>query len=145
MKNGAPNILLTGPTGFVGKRLLYRLDEAGLKARCLVRPPEKLILPKKLSYEPEVVYGDLLEPSSLEKAMEGMDAAYYLVHSMGGRSIRHTERFAEMDRRAASNFARAAKGAGLSRVIYLGGLGDEQDDLSKHLPHDFHGSIDAHP
>ena len=127
------NILLTGPTGFIGTRLLYKLDNAGYRVRCLVRPGESLDLKFPLSREPEVVYGDLLEPATLEGALEGMDVAYYLVHSMGGRSIRQTLAFEEKDRQAAGNFLAAADRAGLSRIIYLGGLGDVTDDLSHHL------------
>ncbi len=72
-------ILLTGSTGFIGKRLLYRLDENGYHVRCLVRPPEIVDLKIPLAREPEIVYGNLLDPDSLKAALEGMDAAYYLV------------------------------------------------------------------
>ncbi len=126
-------ILLTGPTGFIGKRLLYKLDELGYHVRCLVRPSETLNLKIPLTHEPEIVYGDLLDPDSLTEALEGMDTAYYLVHSMGGRSIRQTLAFEEKDRNAATNFLNAADAAGLSRIIYLGGLGDITDNLSHHL------------
>ncbi|MEW6077861.1 MAG: NAD(P)H-binding protein [Thermodesulfobacteriota bacterium] len=126
-------ILLTGPTGFIGKRLLYQLDERGYQVRCLVRAGETLDLNIPLRREPEIVYADLLDPDSLPQALHGMDAAYYLVHSMGGRSIRQTLAFAEKDRRAALNFRQAAERAGLSRIIYLGGLGDAGDRLSHHL------------
>ena len=126
-------ILLTGPTGFIGKRLLYKLDEKGYQVRCLVRPPETLDLTIPLTREPEIVYGDLLDPDSLSGALDGMDAAYYLVHSMGGRRLRETLAFEEKDRRAAENFLHAADTAGLSRIIYLGGLGDISDNLSHHL------------
>jgi len=126
-------ILLTGPTGFIGKRLLYKLDEKGYQVRCLVRPPETLDISIPLSREPEIVYGDLLDPDSLSRTLKGMDAAYYLVHSMGGRSIRETLAFEEKDRKAAENFLHAADAAGLSRIIYLGGLGDISDNLSHHL------------
>jgi uncharacterized protein YbjT (DUF2867 family) len=126
-------ILLTGSTGFIGKRLLYRLDEKGYQVRCLVRPPEKLTLMRPLSHEPEIVYGDLLKPETLKEALQGVHAAYYLVHSMGGRSIRQTHAFEEKDRMAAKNFLDAADSVGLSRIIYLGGLGDVTDNLSHHL------------
>jgi uncharacterized protein YbjT (DUF2867 family) len=126
-------VLLTGATGFIGKRLLYKLDENGHQVRCLVRPPEKLTLPRPLSHEPEIFYGDLLKPETLKEALSGMDAAYYLVHSMGGRSIRQTHAFEEKDRAAAKNFLSAADSVGLSRMFYLGGLGDVSDNLSHHL------------
>lgn len=126
-------ILLTGPTGFIGKRLLCALDEKGYQIRCLVRSGETLDLHVPLRREPEIVYADLLDPDSLPGVLDGMDAAYYLVHSMGGRSIRQTLAFAEKDRRAAENFRQAADHAGLSRIIYLGGLGDAGDRLSHHL------------
>jgi uncharacterized protein YbjT (DUF2867 family) len=105
----------------------------GYQIRCLVRPPETLDLTISLNREPEIVYGDLLDPDSLNDALDGMDAAYYLVHSMGGRSIRETLAFEEKDRRAAENFLKASDTAGLSRIIYLGGLGDISDNLSHHL------------
>jgi uncharacterized protein YbjT (DUF2867 family) len=79
------------------------------------------------------MYADLLQPETLPRAMEGMDAAYYLVHSMGGRSIAETKAFAERDRKCATNFLKAAEAAGLKRIIYLGGLGETGDELSKHL------------
>jgi uncharacterized protein YbjT (DUF2867 family) len=126
-------ILLTGPTGFIGGRLLYALDQEGFRVKCLVRLSERLEIKRPLKREPEVAYADLLQPETLPPAMEGMDAAYYLVHSMGGRSIQETKAFAERDRRCARNFLKAAEEAGLKRIIYLGGLGETGDKLSKHL------------
>jgi len=131
--NPSKKILLTGSTGFIGKRLLYRLDNLGYQVRCLVRRTETLDFPAPLRHDPEIVYADLLDPDSLPAALEGMDAAYYLVHSMGGRSIRQTLAFEQKDREAAGNFLTAADQAGLSRIIYLGGLGDINDSLSHHL------------
>ncbi len=126
-------LLIAGATGFIGKRLLLHLDRMGCAARCLVRPPEKLDLPVQLANKPEIVHGDLLKPESLSPAVEGIDTAFYLVHSMGGRSIRETREFETRDRHAAENFIRAAQSAGVSRIIYLGGLGEMADDLSSHL------------
>jgi uncharacterized protein YbjT (DUF2867 family) len=126
-------VLLTGPTGFIGGRLLYALDQEGFRVRCLVRISEELVIKRPLKQEPEVAYADLLEPNTLPQAMEGMDAAYYLVHSMGGRSIAETKAFADRDRKCAKNFLKAAEEAGLKRIIYLGGLGETGDKLSKHL------------
>jgi uncharacterized protein YbjT (DUF2867 family) len=101
--------------------------------RCLVRISETLDLKYPLSHEPEVAYADLLDPDTLPEAMEGMNAAYYLVHSMGGRSIAETKAFAKKDRKAAIHFLKAAEAAGLERIIYLGGLGETGDNLSEHL------------
>ena len=126
-------ILVTGPTGFIGKRLLYKLDEKGYRIRCLVRPPEKLNLTVPLKNEPEIVYGDLLNPESIEKALDGIETAYYLVHSMGGKSFREMEKFEERDRLAAQNFINASDKTGLKRIIYLGGLGETGDSISPHL------------
>lgn len=134
MSTRQEKILLTGPTGFIGGRLLHALDDAGYSVRCLVRISETLTIKgAPLKQKPGIVYADLLEPDTLSQAMEGMDVAYYLVHSMGGRSIRETMAFAERDRRAATNFLRAAEQAGVKRIIYLGGLGETGDKLSKHL------------
>jgi uncharacterized protein YbjT (DUF2867 family) len=133
MESSPRSVLVTGATGFIGGRLLYALAEKGLKVRCLVRPSEKFSVNLPLGHQPEVVSGDLLAPDTLFPAMEGMDAAYYLVHSMGGRSIRETHVFAERDRRAAQNFIESADTVGLRRIIYLGGLGETGDRLSEHL------------
>lgn len=133
MRKSEIKVLLTGPTGFIGGRLLQALDKEDFHVRCLVRLSEKLVIKRPLKQEAEVVYADLLEPETLSKAMEGMDAAYYLVHSMGGRSIAETKAFAERDRQAATNFLKAAEAASLKRIVYLGGLGETGDKLSKHL------------
>lgn len=133
MNGSQQKVLLTGATGFIGKALLHALVDREIETRCLVRPSEKLetqLLPEK---QPEITYADLLEPDTLERALEGMDSAYYLVHSMGGRSIRQRKAFAERDRRAAENFIKAADNAGLRRIIYMGGLGETGDKLSEHL------------
>ena len=133
MTQAQARVLLTGPTGFIGGRLLYALDKEGFSVRCLVRLSERLVIKRPLKRQPEVVYADLLEPDTLPKAMEGMDVAYYLVHSMGGRSIAETRAFAQRDRQAAQNFLKAAEEAGLRRIMYLGGLGETGDRLSQHL------------
>jgi uncharacterized protein YbjT (DUF2867 family) len=99
----------------------------------LVRLSEKLVIRQPLNKEPEVCYADLLKYETLPSAMEGVEAAYYLVHSMGGRSIAETKAFADRDRKCAQNFLRAAEEAGIQRIIYLGGLGETGDRLSKHL------------
>lgn len=133
MPDRSPRVLLTGATGFIGGRLLPALDAAGFSVRCLVRPGEKLVVRQSLAHQPEVATADLLDPVSLPAALAGMDTAYYLVHSMGGRTIGEIDAFAERDRRAATNFLAAAESAGLARIIYLGGLGETGDNLSHHL------------
>src|SRR4030095_11534543 len=119
-------ILLTGATGYIGGRLLRLLEKQGHRVRGLARRPK--VLRQKADASTEVVAGDLLDRSSLDTALRGIDAAYYLVHSMGSDGS-----FEEADRTAASNFGQAAKGAGVRRIIYLGGLGSDEEGLSPHL------------
>lgn len=123
-------VLLTGATGYVGGRLLEKLERGGRRVRCLSRRPGTL--QDRVASTTEVVTGDALKPETLAAAMEGVDTAYYLVHSMGT-----TGDFAEEDRRAAQNFASAATAAGVRRIIYLGGLGNSDatagQQLSPHL------------
>ena len=119
-------VLLTGATGYVGGRLLKALEESQYHLRCLVRRPE--LLRPRVSLKTEVVKGDVLERSSLFSAMNGVKIAFYLVHSMGSEGS-----FEENDRIAAQNFGEIAKEAGIERIIYLGGLGNEKEDLSSHL------------
>lgn len=126
-------ILITGATGFVGGRLLHNLSGRGMNVRCLVRSPGKLRQEFSQSEKVDVVAGDLLKPETLEKALEGTQVVYYLVHSMGGRTIGENKVFVQRDRNAAENFVRAADRAGVERIIYLGGLGETGDGLSKHL------------
>ncbi len=121
------HILITGATGYVGGRLVPRLLEQGHTVRCMVRDPGRLQGRAWLS-DVEVVRGDVLDESSLAPALTGIDVAYYLVHSLGGGHD-----FYERDARAARAFGHAAWGAGVGRIIYLGGLGDPASDLSEHL------------
>jgi uncharacterized protein YbjT (DUF2867 family) len=124
--NKTGNILLTGATGYVGGRLLPLLLEDGWRVRCLARQRERLLA--RVPAGVEVVQGDVLDAASLAAAMQGVNAAYYLVHSMGA-----TGDFEKQDRLAAENFAAAASTAGVQRIIYLGGLGEDEPDLSAHL------------
>ena len=120
-------ILVTGATGYVGGRLVPWLLAAGYRVRCLVRDPARLQGRTWLS-QVELTAGDVLQPASLVAAMCDVSVVYYLVHSLGGG-----DDFSERDVVAARNCAAAAKSAGVERIIYLGGLGDPQADLSPHL------------
>src|SRR5579871_3223017 len=122
-----PLLLLTGGSGYVGGRLLPLLEKQGVRLRCLARSPEKMC--SRVQAGTEIVQGDVLEPASLDQAMQSVHTAYYLVHLMSG-----SKDFEKEDRQAATNFAGAAKKAGVRRIIYLGGLGDDTDPtLSPHL------------
>ena len=109
-------ILVTGATGYIGGRLVPRLLAEGHSVRVLVRDREPI---KGRPWEPDVEMcrGDLLEPSSFRAALEGVDAAYYLVHSMSAG-----EDFEQRDRRAATHFVEACREHDVGKVIYLGGL-----------------------
>lgn len=121
------HILVTGATGYVGGRLVPKLLEAGYAVRCFVRDPERLAGYPWLE-QVEVARGDALDPESLRRAMQGIDAAYYLIHGrQGGQDS------AERDLKAAGNFAAAAAEAGVKRIIYLGELVDPTGKLSPYL------------
>lgn len=107
--------------------MISLLERMPIQLRCLARNPEKLR--PQVQQATQVVPGDVLAPPSLAEALQGVHTAYYLVHLMSGSGD-----FEEQDREAARNFAAAARQAGVARIIYLGGLGDDEDPkLSPHL------------
>ncbi|MBI4349933.1 MAG: SDR family oxidoreductase [Elusimicrobia bacterium] len=120
-------ILVTGPDGYIGGRLIPRLLAKGYVVRCLTRNPDNLA-GRPWAGGVEVRRGDVYKNEGLEAALFGADAAYYLVHSMAD-----VPGFEKMEEVSAVNFARAAKAAGCGRVVYLGGLGKDGDRLSRHL------------
>ena len=121
---------VTGATGYVGGRLVPALLEAGYRVRCLVREPRKLdARPWRHHPHVEVIAVDIVDSAAVTTALQGCRAAYYLVHSMAATG----GAYADHDRVLAAGFARAARDAGLSRIIYLGGLGEMGPDLSEHL------------
>lgn len=125
---GPRSVLVAGATGYVGRRLVPELLAAGHDVRCMARRPAELESEEWIG-RVEVVQADVTRPATLPPAMEGIDCAYYLVHSIGAG-----EDWRERDRTAAQNFAEAAGAAGLSQLVFLGGLGDEEaGELSAHL------------
>jgi uncharacterized protein YbjT (DUF2867 family) len=114
-------VLVAGASGFVGGRLCPALEEAGHEVRAMTRHPERY----RGAGEP--VLGDVHDAESLATALAGCDAAYYLVHSLDDPD------FEKRDAEAARTFAAAAADAAVARIVYMGGLGDDADDLSAHL------------
>src|ERR1039458_1826148 len=119
-------VLLTGASGYIGGRLLRALEAAGRPVRWLARHPE--FLRSRVSSSTQVIQADCLDRASLAPAMAGVQTAYYFVHSMGSAG-----QFEAEDRQAAQNFADSAREQGVRRIVYLGGLGNQDQALSAHL------------
>ena len=118
---GRRPVLVAGGTGFVGRRLVRALVEAGHDVRVMTRRPDRYTGPG------QAVAGDVSDADSLTAAVEGCAAAYYLVHALDQAD------FESRDAAAARAFGQAAGKAGLAQIVYLGGLGDDRDSLSAHL------------
>jgi len=119
-------ILLTGATGYIGRRLKHKLlEDSNVELRLLVRHGGALS--KSIRKQTEVFEGSTFDIEPLSKAMQGVEVAYYLIHSLG------TDDYAERDRISARNFREAAVKAGVKKIIYLGGLGVINEDTSEHL------------
>ncbi len=123
---GQQRVAIAGASGYVGGRLSRQLLERGLPVRVLGRRPSTLQELIRLGADGAVA--DVADRAALRRALDGIDVAYYLVHSMGGSGD-----FAARDRQAAQNFRQAAAEAGVQRIIYLGGLGEPHRGLSAHL------------
>lgn len=116
---------MTGATGYVGGRLVPRLLDAGHTVRCLVRPGSRLT--GDWSNRVERITGDARNPEDVAAAAEGCDTAFFFIHSLG------VDDFESRDRELADSFRAGCERAGVGHLVYLGGLGDEHDDLSPHL------------
>jgi uncharacterized protein YbjT (DUF2867 family) len=121
------NVLVTGCSGYVGSQLVPALLERGHYVVCMTRDPRKVT--SKFPRRVNVVQADARDPASLPPALRGIDVAYYLIHSLNAGE----REFRAVDHEAARSFAMAAKAAGVKRVIYLGGLGNPNQELSAHL------------
>lgn len=116
-------VLLTGANGYIGRRLKHRLLQIpDIRLRLFVKHGQVLISDERY----EIVEGSTFDTASVDRAMEGIDTAYYLIHSMESANYR------ELDRQSATNFRDACIRAGVKRIIYLGGLG-EKESASEHL------------
>ncbi len=120
-------VLVTGATGYIGGRLVPRLLAEGHQVRAMTRSVSRL-RDVPWADQVEVVEGDALGGTGLDAALAGVDVAYYLIHSIGEGA-----EFEETDRRAAAAFGLAARTAGVGRIVYLGGLIAEHEELSPHL------------
>jgi uncharacterized protein YbjT (DUF2867 family) len=124
-------ILVTGVSGYVGAALVPRLQEAGHEVRGFARSPERVTAAGVLL--DDVVIGDAVSGAGLGRALDGVDAAYYLIHSMEGQANSGAGGFSYHERRAAERFATAARTAGVRRIVYLGGLVPQDTQVSRHL------------
>ena len=121
-------LLVTGVSGYVGAALVPRLQAAGHEVRGFARSRERVAAAGVLL--DDVVLGDAISGAGLGRALDGVDAAYYLMHSMEGNV---NSGFQHLEGRAAERFATAAKAAGVKRVVYLGGLVPQAGAASRHL------------
>ena len=123
-------VAIAGATGYIGGRIAPRLLEAGYQVRCLVRSVRK-IRDREWAANPllELEQVDLADSAAVAKALDGCESAFYLVHSMMSAGAG----YADQDRMLAKCFSKGAQIAGVKRIIYLGGLGSSNEDLSKHL------------
>ncbi|MBI5296898.1 MAG: SDR family oxidoreductase [Chloroflexi bacterium] len=123
----SPLILVTGATGYIASRLIPRLLERGYRVRALARQPWRL-KGRAWFRHVEVVAGDVMDPSTLPAALEGVHTAYYLIHSMSSG-----KGYTEKETDGARNFAEAAESAGVEHIIYLGGLADPHAKIAAHM------------
>jgi len=123
----SPLILVTGATGYIASRLIPRLLDSGCRVRCLARDPLRL-RGRSWFHQVDILQADVTTPSTLPRSLDGVNAAYYLIHNMSsGRG--YTSR--ELD--GARNFASAAQEAGVEHIIYLGGLADPEQHIAPHM------------
>ena len=120
-------ILVTGATGYIASRLIPRLLEAGYRVRCLARDPSRLS-GRRWFHQVEIVQGDVMIPSMLARAVEGVHTAYYLIHNMS-----HGHGYTALELDSARTFATAAAAAGVQHIIYLGGLADPEQEIAPHM------------
>jgi len=119
------SILLTGATGYVGGRLLKVLEAQGHTLNCIARTPAYC---GRGGGDHKSFAADVLDKESLRPALAGMETAYYLIHSLG-----ESKGFEQQEKIGAQNFAAVARESGVKRIIYLGGMGSEREELSPHL------------
>ena len=126
MDTSTKKILITGATGYVGRRLLKRLETSEYGIRCMAREPSRLS--GRVSKNVEIVEGDISQIETLKTAFDGIDTAFFLIHALASKGD-----FENTEVQGAENFVSLARSAGVQRIIYLGGLGSEGDEHSAHM------------
>jgi len=127
--NGAPAIAIVGASGFVGQNLLrYLLASTDYSVRAICRSPQNIEFDKQYADRVELVPADVFKQEALKDGLQGADVAVYLIHMMASKGD-----YYDLETRAAKIFGKAAKDVGLARVVYMSGLGNDADKLSRHL------------
>ncbi|HEY5442375.1 MAG TPA: NAD(P)H-binding protein [Candidatus Saccharimonadales bacterium] len=122
-------VAIIGASGFVGQNLLrYLLKETDYLIRAVCRSPHNIIFDQQYSARVQLVAADIFDYDAIEKSLEGINAAVYLIHMMAAKGD-----YYDLEAKAAETFGRATQHAGLPRAVFMGGLGDDADRLSRHL------------
>lgn len=129
IKNDALTIAIVGASGFVGQNLLrHLLASTDYSVRAICRSPQNIEFDKQYADRVQLIPADVFDQAALQVSLQGADAAVYLIHMMAAKGD-----YYDLETKAAETFGKAAQAISLPRVVYMGGLGNDTDKLSRHL------------